>query len=125
MASTVRVEGAARLRRTLRKAGHDLAQLKAAHKEAATIAADKARQDAPRQSGDLAGTIRAAGTNTAAIVRAGFKAIPYGPVIHWGWPGHNITANPFLTEAAQETEPQWFAVYDQALDQALSQVKGI
>jgi phage gpG-like protein len=123
--TVVRVEGAKNLRRTLRKAGKDLSELKAAHKEAANIAAAAGRGKAPNVSGALAATVRGSGTNTAAIVRAGRASVPYAQVIHWGWPGHNIAANPFLTEAAQETEPTWFAVYTEAFDNALNQIKGI
>lgn len=119
------VEGAARLRRTLRQAGVDLEQLRAAHARAAQIAADAAANAAPVRSGTLAGTVRASGTKTAGIIRAGFARIPYAGPIHWGWPRQGIRANPFMAEAAQATEPQWFGVYEQAVDKALSQIKGM
>lgn len=122
--TVVRVEGAANLRRTLRKAGKDLNELKAAHKEAAGIVAGRGKLIVPTLTGALGATIRGSGTNTAAIVRAGKATVPYANPIHWGWPNHNIAAHPFLTEAAQATEPTWFGVYTEAFDKALDQIKG-
>ena len=120
----VEVEGAARLRRTLRAAGADLEQLRAAHAAAAAIATEAAANRAPVRSGTLAATVRGSGTKTAGIVRAGFARVPYAGPIHWGWPARSITAQPFIVEAAQDTEPSWIRVYEQAVDQALKQIKG-
>lgn len=121
---TVRVEGAARLRRTLRQAGDDLGSLKAAHTKAAKIAADAV--NAPRgPSGRLASSVRSSGTKTAGILRAGRASVPYAGPIHWGWPRRGIRANPFLSEGAQNSESQWLPVYEGAVDDAINQVKGI
>ncbi|MFL0579178.1 HK97 gp10 family phage protein [Dietzia sp. 179-F 9C3 NHS] len=124
MAQAVKVDGGARLRRTLRQAGADLQALTDAHAAAAKLVADRARATAPRVSGTLAGTIRPSGTKTRAVVRAGYKSVPYGGPIHWGWPARNITAQPFLTDAAQATEPAWSAIYLTAVDRTLDQVAG-
>ena len=72
----IKIEGQRELRKTLRAAGDDLEDLKAAHKAAAEIAAGGSRPLAPVRSGDLAGTIRAGGTKTSAVIRAGKKAVP-------------------------------------------------
>lgn len=122
---TVQVEGARRLRSTLRAAGDDLADLKQAHADAAQIATAAGKAGAPRLSGRLAGTVRGSGTKTAAIIRASTKAVPYANPIHWGWHRHHIKPNPWLSLAAQATEPEWTAVYMSAVDKAISQVKGI
>lgn len=121
----VEVRGARQLRTTLRKAGLDLSDLKAAHAQAGEIAAAGGKAQAPIRTGALASTIRSSGTNTGATIRAGFARTPYANPIHWGWPGHNIKPNPFLSEGAQDTEPDWVAVYEAAVDEALNQVKGI
>ena len=120
---TVKVEGAARLRRTMRQAGLDLEDLKAAHARAVKIA--EGAVQAPRRSGRLAGTVRSAGTKTAGILRAGRASVPYAGPIHWGWKARGITAQPFLSDAAQRSEPRWLPVYTEAVDAALDQVKGI
>jgi hypothetical protein len=31
----------------------------------------------------------------------------------WGWPKRNIGAQPWLTEAAQDTEPTWTGIYEE------------
>lgn len=120
----VEVEGARQLRKTLRAAGDDLADLKSANQQAANIAATAAKAGAPHRSGDLAGDIRASGTKTAGIVRAGRKKIPYAGPIHWGWPARGIKAQPYMTEGAQRTESIWVPLYQQLMDDALKKVKG-
>lgn len=119
-----KVEGGRELRRTLRQAGDDLQDLSKAHREAAEIAAKASSALAPVRSGRLRDTIRAAGTKTAGIVRAGFKRIPYAGPIHWGWTKRNIKPNPFISQGAQDSEGRWIRVYEDAVDQALEKVKG-
>lgn len=121
----VEVEGVRELRRTLRAAGDDLSDLKAANLAAAEIAADAARGRAPVLTGALAGDIRAAGTKTAGIIRAGRKRIPYAGAIHWGWPARGITARPYLADGAKASESVWVPLYQRALDDALEKVKGL
>lgn len=122
---THEVVGGRQLRKTLREAGDDLTDLKTAHRQAAGIAADGAAARAPRVSGRLAATIRAAGTKTAGIVRVGNNTrVPYGPPIHWGWGRRHIAANPFASRGAQESQPQWLPIYERVVDEALNQIKG-
>lgn len=120
----VQVDGARELRRTLRAAGDDLEDLKAANLQAAQIAATAARARAPRLTGQLAGDIRASGTKTAGTIRAGRKKIPYAGPIHWGWPARGIEARPYITEGAQATESIWVPLYQELMDEALAKVKG-
>lgn len=128
--SGVQIEGMRNLRSTLRAAGDDLSELKAVNASAASIASARAQQWAPRSSGALAGSVRSSGTKTAGIVRAGnnrrsASGVPYAHPIHWGWPRRNITANPFLSYAAQATEPTWIRLYTDYLDKTIGKIKGI
>lgn len=120
----IKVEGQRELRKTLRQAGDDLEDLKAAHKAAAEIAAGGSRPLTPVRSGTLQGTVRAGGTKTSAVLRAGKKAVPYAGPIHWGWPNRGIEPQSFLADGAKNTEPQWVELFYQALDKALKKVKG-
>lgn len=120
----IRIEGQRELRRTLRAAGDDLEDLKAAHKAAAEVAAGGARPITPTLTGDLAGTVRAGGTKTSAVIRAGKKAVPYAGPIHWGWPARGIEPREFLAEGAKRTEPQWVELFYQQLEKSLKKVKG-
>jgi hypothetical protein len=118
------VEGGREFRKTLKKAGDDLSDLKETHRTVAGIVVPVAQRMAPKRSGRLAGSIRPAGTKSAAIVRAGSRAVPYANVIQWGWPARNIVAQPFLTDAAKATEPVWTRVYEAETQRILNKVKG-
>ena len=120
----IRVEGAANLRRTLRKAGDDLTDLKNAHAKAAAVAGSHARTAGPRRSGRLLGSVRWSGNATGAVIRAGRASVPYAQPIHWGWRRRGIDPQPWVTEAAQDTEPVWTEVYAAAVQRILSRVHG-
>lgn len=124
----VGVEGAARLRKTLRESGDDLGELKAANRRAAATVAQHAAMLAPKRTGRLARTVRASGTNTFGVVRTGngrkSGGVPYAGPIHWGWPARGIEANEFVTEAAQTTEPIWLQNYVAEMNTAIKKVKG-
>ena len=122
---TIRVEGARQLRRTLKRAGDNLDDLKDAHAAAGAIVVGAARVSGPRRSGALVGTLRASRAAASATIRAGSASVPYAGVIHWGWTGHHIRAQPWVSAAAQATEPAWTAAYASAVDRVLATVKGV
>lgn len=119
----LQVRGADRLRRTLKRAGVDLDELKAVNRDVAGIVTRAARP--PQRTGRLAATVRPGATRRAAIVRAGRATVPYAGVIHWGWPRRNITAQPFLSRAATATEPRWTAVYFRRVETIIDKIKGL
>jgi phage gpG-like protein len=125
VATLASLEGEKELRRTLKAAGDDLADLKAAHARTADTVSVRGRQKAPRRSGRLAGSVRPSGTKTAAVIRAGGGAIPYAGVQEYGWPAHHIPAQPYLVPAAEETQPTWEAEYQADVEKILARVKGI
>lgn len=122
----VEVDGGPRLRSTLRKAGSDLEDLKAANARAAAIAADAGRRLAPRgATGRLVGSIRSSGTKTGGYVRAGYARIPYAGVQEWGYrSGRPIAGRYFLTTGAKQTEPIWLGLYYRDVIKALQKVEG-
>lgn len=123
----LKVEGAARLRRTLRKAGVDMRELKEANRRAARIvltAATATAPVAPEEGGHIKTTGRVGATNAAGTVRFGGKAKPYGPPVHYGWRAHGITGNPWVTDAAQATENTWIQIYYRDLERVLSKIEG-
>lgn len=126
--SGVKLDGAGRLRSTLRKAGADMKQMRATHAQVAGIVVEAASVRVPVKSGRLAATVRAGATQAAAIVRAGNNrrgGVPYGNPIHWGWFHRHIKPNPFLSLAAQASEPTWFGVYSDRIEELVSTVEGI
>lgn len=127
MNGRIEIKGIATVAKTLRKAGIQLSELKPVNRQAAEIAMQQAKRDAPVRSGAMRNTLRVGATNRAGIIRAGNNratGVPYAGPIHWGWPARNIAANPFMQRAASKTQPQWKQVYEDIVDKALRQVKG-
>lgn len=120
----VEVIGARRLRATMKAADVDIRELKGVLAQVGSIVAAAGASRAPKLTGALGNSVRSSGTTTSAIVRAGFARVPYAGPIHWGWPARGIAANPFLSEAATETEPQWFTVYTDGVEQILDTIQG-
>ena len=118
------VEGEKELRRTLKQAGDDMADLKAAHGEVAGIVVPAAQAGVRYLNGNLSASVRGSGTKTAAIVRAGGAKVPYANVQEWGWPRHNISASNAVGNAARMTEPQWTERYTAAIDGILAKIRG-
>jgi hypothetical protein len=120
----VRIEGLNTLVRTLDKASEEISLLKDAHAKAGDIVAAEAETIAPRRSGALAGTIKAARQARRARVQTGRAKVPYAGPIHWGWPARGIEPQPFLSDAARNTETRWTAQYREDVQRALDNVKG-
>lgn len=121
----VQMVGVREIIRTLERGGVELDELKAINKEAAEIVADAARLFVPRQSGKLASTIRTTATARAGGVRFGNRSAPYANPVHWGWPRRNIRGQPFLTDAAYLTEPDFVRLYQAHLDHWIDHVEGM
>jgi hypothetical protein len=124
-APLLRVDGARQLRATMKAAGLKLDDLKAAHLAVAQLVDRAARPNAPvGETGRLAASERPAGTQSAAIVRAGSARVPYAGPIHWGWPKRHIVAQPWLYDAAANTETAWLALYLKAIESVLDTIEG-
>lgn len=133
------LEGGRQLRKALKEAGNDLSDLKTTHKRAADVVAAASRGKVPVRTGRLKGTIRAAGTKTVGIIRAGTKRVPYAPCVHWGrmiWPSKEAQPNPprspheafiyprlYVSDAARETEPKWIVDYLKKIDELAKRVE--
>lgn len=120
------VEGADQLRRTMRKAGADMTQLRDTHRRVADTVAGRAKGMAPvGPTGRLAASTRAGATQRAAVIRAGRKAVPYAGPIHWGWPRRGIRAQPWLQEAAKASEADWVDTYTKEIMSLVDEVEGV
>lgn len=102
--SGVRVHGLRETVRSLERMGVEVKDLKEAFKRIGTLIKDDAQTRAPSVSGKLAGSIRPSNAKNKALIRAGGARVVYAGVIHYGWPGHNISPNPFLTDAIEANE---------------------
>ena len=116
----VKLKGEAELRARLRAAAK--ADFKAANLEAAEVVKGDAVSRAPVLSGRLQGSIRAAATAKAGIIRAGWRSVPYVGVIHFGWARHSITPNPFLYDALDARRDEVLEVYEKRVQALADQV---
>ena len=92
------------------------AEMKKANKAAAGVAVEKGKPKAPKVSGSLASSIKAANSAKYAAVKAGSpKKVPYAGVQHFGWPARNIQPQPFLDEAIRENFGEIRDTYEDAL----------
>jgi hypothetical protein len=106
----------------MRKANADMSDWTKVHKAAAEPVGVAAVRMAPRDSGKLAGSHKTKATRTQAKVTAGSASVPYAGPIHFGWPGHNIEPQPWLTSAL---ELQWDAavrVYENEVERIIHKI---
>lgn len=121
----VRIEGARRFRADLKRAGLDMADMNRAHAKVSEYVARRAAPAAPVRSGRLRATLRSSGQRGAAVIRLGRSAVPYAGPIHYGWASRGIKPQPFVTDTIDTEQPQWLAVYDDALQAILDSVRGV
>lgn len=119
--SRTEVEGAATLAATLRAASARLDHLDTAPGKAAREVELRARDAAPHRSGRLAASIVGRVEAGDAVVGS---TLVYAPVIHNGWPGHNIRANPFLIPVAEQSAGSWLGAYTDEVRAILTTVRG-
>lgn len=120
----IRVDGLAPLRRDLKRVAGDLADLKAANARAIDTVIAEAGRNVPRRSGALAASLRGSKGANRATVLAGGARLPYAGPVHWGWPARNIEPQPFVVDAAHDTEPEWLGAYQDEINDALDRVNG-
>jgi hypothetical protein len=118
---TATVTGADTVARTLHSAADHLGNLERTNQEVANLFVNLAQDLAPRVTGALAAATQPEATEDSA----GFSnALPYFGPIHYGWPAHNIEAQPFVTEAVADTAAEWMAIYEGAAADACKMVRG-
>lgn len=122
--SGVYVEGLRETIRTLESLGVDIADMKEAFYRIGDFVAGQARSLAPKRKGTLVNSIKASKTKNKATVRAGSAAkVPYAGPINYGWPKRHITANGFLTEAANNNTERILQMLDDELTQLVQKAQ--
>lgn len=117
----IEVEGAREVARRLRKVEGGMADLKKVHADAAEIVEVRAAAIVPRRTGALKSTVRSTGQARGGVVRAGFKRVLYAGVIHFGWPKHNISPQPFLYDALDQRATEVVDVYETRVNKLIKQ----
>lgn len=97
---TVSVKGLREVTRSLSQYAGAVDELKEANAKIGSKVAQTAIATAPKSSGALAGSIRANRAKNNVQIKAGGARTPYAGVIEYGWPEHNIEAQPYLRRAA-------------------------
>ena len=121
--AAIRVEGAAELRRALKRAGLEAEDLKEVNNQVGQLVVTRAQQLAPKRSGVLAGSIRSARQQAGVVVRAGSASVPYANPIHWGWPKRHIRRNMFITRAVAQRWPEVIRAYERGMQALLGKVE--
>jgi hypothetical protein len=118
----------------MRDMGEDLGDLRALNVKVASIVWREAVYRAPRDSGDLAVSIRPRATRYRAGVRS-FR--PYAAAVHWGRkagapnlpPSGRLIDRPWFiapqtwaADAGRSTEPKWLPVYVNGLQDLCDRV---
>ncbi|SRR5690625_2226519 len=119
---TVTIDGPEQLRAAFHQLGYRSRDLHQAWGQIGAAIAHTAHGGVPWATGTLAGSIRAGKAKTKAIVRAGGARVPYAGVINYGWPGHNIEAQPFLTDALEAERDPALATIDHEIDRIIREV---
>lgn len=125
MTRAVRIEGLKEVRSAIRAISDEMdrngakAELRVMNLHAAEVVKQKADSLVPRRSGQLAKTVRAAGTQKSARVRAGYQRVPYAGPIHFGWPARGIRPQPFLYDALDSRRTQVVEVYERGIDRLI------
>lgn len=116
---TVKTKGIGRASRALSKAGDYAEDQRDLMHELGLIVANEAKRIAPVRSGLIRDSIRAGRGKTKAVVRAGFRSVPYAPVIHYGWADHNIEPQPYMLQALVNKREQVVEAYEMGMEQLL------
>lgn len=90
-------------------------EVKAIGTEAARVVADEAKSLVPHLTGRLGASIRTGSTQKGANVKAGGGDVVYAGVIHFGWPHHNISPQPFLYDALDARRDAVLAIYEERI----------
>lgn len=118
----LRVEGWRKTLRALEDAGVASTDMRDLMHALGTIVADDAKGRAPKESGKLAGTLRAGRGKTKAVIRAGSRAVPYAGIVHYGTPAtypKHYDAQPYVVDALQATQARVMAALLDGLEDLL------
>lgn len=120
----IKVRGADEVARTLHALADDLEDLPDV--DAAGLVQRSAQGFARRRTGRMRASIEVKDTSAGATVTAGVGiARPYPAVQEYGSRRHHITPNAFMRRAVESQERPVVAVYENAVQKAAKQVRGV
>lgn len=116
----LRVHGLTKTIRALEAAGTASSEMRDLMHDIGMIVVRDARNRVPAESGALRKSIRAGRGKTKAVVRAGNKRTPYGPIIHYGARDRGITGVPYVVAALQAQRSTIFSRLDDGISDLLN-----
>jgi hypothetical protein len=109
----------------MRAAGESLEDMSEVNGDVSRLMARQTAQNAPRRSGRLAASVQPRATaTTATVVSGATSGVLYAGVIEGGWRARNIAPSHFTARAVEQVAPAAITAYEDAVDQALDQIKG-
>jgi hypothetical protein len=104
MAGGVRIQvtGAEQVAAQFKALGLKSGDLSRAFAEIGDRVAHDATVLAPKETGRLAGDVRAGKAKTRATISVGRRSVPYAGPINYGWPRRNIAPTRFMNRAADD-----------------------
>jgi len=121
-AARVQVIGGPQMRRALKHMGADLADLSAINRQVGEMVLAASHDLVPRLSGDLDASQKLSVTRTRAQIVAGSRLVPYAGPIHFGWPAHNITPQPWLYDALDKRAGEVADAYEKRVAELVTRV---
>lgn len=119
---SLRIDGLRELNAKLRAVGDDTQDMPDLMHRLGNIVINNARP--PRDSGTLAGTMRAGRGRTKAVVRVGYaRRGKYAGVVHYGDPHRGIRPNPFLIDSLNRSRPELVRELTDGIDQIIRKNK--
>lgn len=118
------VEGLRETVKALEAAGVEILDLKEAMGRLAAAGADAVARHVPTGTGKLKGSVRGNKAKGKAEVIAGRASVPYAGAINYGWPKRHIRARNFLAEADAEIGPKAVQMFEDNLNQIITE-KGL
>jgi len=100
----VTVQGLREVVRGLERLGIDVSDIKNAFQKIGTKAVNQAKTNAPKQTGNLAGTIRQSKRKNAVLLQAGYNSnrLKYAAVHEYGWPKRGIPAKSYMRDTVEQ-----------------------
>jgi len=121
MTENVRVLGADRLARTMRRAATDIADHRALNARAAAAMARGMRDRAPKRRGVLAASV---GPDSGKDFASAGTPLRYGAVQEYGSPARHLPAQPFARPTLEDQAPEYLGDLNDAIQDDLDRVRG-
>ena len=117
--ASITIKGVEEVKSSLNKLAKDIEQNSNVISDLGKTIANSASAIAPKLTGALASSIGSKFENKTLQIYAGNKSVPYAGVIEYGWPQHNIDAQPYLNTALKENMGLIEKKYDEQIAQSI------